>query len=783
MAIKQRLGEAVLYLRVKGDEFRQGIAGAKKQTGDLATDTEKKTGRIRKAFGSIRQSAADAAKEIPLIGGAVSKMVTAMTGPVGIAVAAIAGIGLAAVGVVKQVGKVADETRIMREEIGLSAEAAQGWAHVAKQMNTDADTMTDIFREMGIRLGELATTGSGPAKDALDAIGLSLSDLQGLKPEEQFALLHQEIGKIEDPTRRAFIAEELFGGAVEKASGLINANTAELVNQAKAYAENNAHSEDVIKAQEEMGRLWGEIKSALAPVVTEFAASLIPALRDFLSAVKPLMPVVKNLISLGLTPLKNAFTIISGGLNTISALLRGDFTGAWTEIQRTVLGVAKNMVSGVKSAIGLLPDKFVPDGWKTSIDNAEAALNTALDNMETHADTTATNVGNSSGAIDSSFASTATNIDSNLNTAFDNAETGASDLASKVDEQTLLMDSFVERSRDKLEEYRKKQGEVRDRASELRERYEEEFPDLVTQTENVTTATTSLDTALHNVGTSSTELKDQVKDTDAPAMKTAIEDQITAAIMAAGDEFSEVGTASTTLKDQVVDTDAPQIGGAMEKALDWVKAVSEEILALKRAALEAETAIAGMGGSVPSAASQAAGHTFTPGGLGFDHVSGRSASKGRWDREERDAWFRSSSPGDWIQDPHDDVGTPTYYANDGGTLWTISQSARQFEKDNAHWAVRRARELGIPGFASGGLLRGVNNPFGRLIRVGENRTDEMVMPLPKGMLDALRSGGMRGQAGDGGGLGTPLVVKIGDTTVADLVVQGRTVAERQARWD
>ena len=34
-----------------------------------------------------------------------------------------------------------------------------------------------------------------------------------------------------------------------------------------------------------------------------------------------------------------------------------------------------------------------------------------------------------------------------------------------------------------------------------------------------------------------------------------------------------------------------------------------------------------------------------------------------------------------------------------------------------------------PGAQFGAFVRGVNNPFGRLIRVGENNTDEVIMPL------------------------------------------------------
>ena len=57
----------------------------------------------------------------------------------------------------------------------------------------------------------------------------------------------------------------------------------------------------------------------------------------------------------------------------------------------------------------------------------------------------------------------------------------------------------------------------------------------------------------------------------------------------------------------------------------------------------------------------------------------------------------------------------------------------------------------LPGSQRGSLIRGVNNGRGRNIRVGENNTDEMLIPLPAGMLNAMRSGGGQRQGSNQNG--------------------------------
>ena len=103
---------------------------------------------------------------------------------------------------------------------------------------------------------------------------------------------------------------------------------------------------------------------------------------------------------------------------------------------------------------------------------------------------------------------------------------------------------------------------------------------------------------------------------------------------------------------------------------------------------------------------------------------------------------------------------------------------------NRRWTLQSQAILttcGIPGAQHGTLdAVAVSNPFGRVMRVGENGTDEGIFPLPPGLLDALRRGGSARPAGRVQDA-QPLVIKLGDRTLADLIVKGNSIVERESR--
>ena len=121
------LGNAILTLRVKGDEFKAGLGKAK----DQAATTTKGIGQ---SFANVQKKIQGAAGKVPVFGGALA----ALASPAGLAAA---GIGLVVGGLTKMVTKTLDVGRSlgeMREATGVSAENLQIYQRAIEETNGDA---------------------------------------------------------------------------------------------------------------------------------------------------------------------------------------------------------------------------------------------------------------------------------------------------------------------------------------------------------------------------------------------------------------------------------------------------------------------------------------------------------------------------------------------------------------------------------------------------------------------------------------------------------------------
>ena len=131
-----------------------------------------------------------AMQQVKRFGAGVAKLGVKLAG-LGVGLAA----GLAAAAV--QFAKSGDEIAKMSKRTGVSTEALSKLKFVASQTGTNFSMLENAFRRMqrSIVDGERGLTTT---LDALEALGLTLEDLQGLSPEQQFGKLADALSQIED---------------------------------------------------------------------------------------------------------------------------------------------------------------------------------------------------------------------------------------------------------------------------------------------------------------------------------------------------------------------------------------------------------------------------------------------------------------------------------------------------------------------------------------------------------------------------------------------------------
>jgi hypothetical protein len=103
-------------------------------------------------------------------------------------------------------GKISDlsaQTGIAAGEIMVMQRALQDNGIAGDKVGTIINKMQKAIFDAG--------QGIGTALPALEELGLNLSDLSKMSPEKQFEAIQRSISAIEDPTRRAGLAMQIFG--------------------------------------------------------------------------------------------------------------------------------------------------------------------------------------------------------------------------------------------------------------------------------------------------------------------------------------------------------------------------------------------------------------------------------------------------------------------------------------------------------------------------------------------------------------------------------------------
>jgi len=158
------------------------------------------TGKFRKSMKKAGKSLKRFSQTAKVAAGRVAKL-----GAVA-AAAALGGIAL----LTKSSMKAMDATAKLSDRLGMTTKELQGLRHAAEITGAGAAVMDKSLEKMQKGLGE-AAAGIGEAKYALDAMGMSLDDLMGKSPAEQFNIIADKVKKMESAEKRAFVATKLFG--------------------------------------------------------------------------------------------------------------------------------------------------------------------------------------------------------------------------------------------------------------------------------------------------------------------------------------------------------------------------------------------------------------------------------------------------------------------------------------------------------------------------------------------------------------------------------------------
>ncbi len=234
-------------------------------------------GQVEASLGRVEASIDRVEKGVSQkIAGAFSKVAK---GGALAATAAVVGFGKAAL-------ESAVEIRNLSKISGASTDALQRLGRIAKQSGGDADDVADAFREMQLRLAEVAELGTGPAHDALKIIGVSLADLEGMSPDQTFDTLRDAISQVEDPALQLFAAEELLGGSAERLNAIVSQSPEAFDKATAAIGDNTVLSESQIETLARMREQWTQLSARIQVAIATALEKVLPVLKSIAGFIK-----------------------------------------------------------------------------------------------------------------------------------------------------------------------------------------------------------------------------------------------------------------------------------------------------------------------------------------------------------------------------------------------------------------------------------------------------------------------------------------------------------------
>ena len=237
-------------------------------------------------------------------------------------------------GAAKMFSTMGDSLAKMSKRTGFSVESLSQLGYAAEISGASIENLETGIRRMQRSISD-AGRGLSTATDALAALGVSVEELAGLTPEEQFNRIADGLAGIADPTKKAAVAMELFGRAgtmllpmMAKGAAGIAALKAEADAMGLTISTKDAKAAEVFT--DKMAVMWKTLKvgaftigAALVPALTDAANWLIKAGRATADWIKAHEAVVATALKVGaaLVGIGAAVWVIGGVTTAIGGMI------------------------------------------------------------------------------------------------------------------------------------------------------------------------------------------------------------------------------------------------------------------------------------------------------------------------------------------------------------------------------------------------------------------------------------------------------------------------------
>ena len=254
------------------------------------------------------------------------------------ALAGVAALGRAAKGLY-DIATAGDKIAKTADKLGIGIEALQEFHYAAQRSGMSVEEFNKSLEFLQRGAAE-AARGSGTAKDAYKALGISVLDSSGrLKSSETIMNeVADRLGRLKDPLLRTTLATRIFGRSGTGMLNMLKDGSAGLAQLRKeAHAAGAVMSEKLARDSEVFQDLWLNITSVAKGLANMLSERLMPAVNKVMDATYKWWVANKGLVELKLdAALKGLGEILSGlgdGFSEIWQTVK-EFTGGLSGLMK-----------------------------------------------------------------------------------------------------------------------------------------------------------------------------------------------------------------------------------------------------------------------------------------------------------------------------------------------------------------------------------------------------------------------------------------------------------------
>lgn len=257
------------------------------------------------------------------------------------AFAAIGAAAVAAVGSVLALGRAfasyGDKFGKMATRTGIGAEALQELGYAAEISGTSIDSLAQALFRARRRIGNMALGGGGPAKRALETLGLDAKKLSRMAPEAQFKVLITALKGVANEAERNQLAFEIFGDNFRDIQPLIAAS-ADSMDEMRERANRLGLvlSGDEIRQAEALTDAFYELGQVVKMTFVKLGAALGPTL----------IPLLKGLAE-GIADITNKIVSLAGGLTVLGAQIKLTLVEMLLAVVENIANIFSKLPGGI----------------------------------------------------------------------------------------------------------------------------------------------------------------------------------------------------------------------------------------------------------------------------------------------------------------------------------------------------------------------------------------------------------------------------------------------------